>query len=57
MSESVKAWRPLLLLRRRLFIAPGFDAEEVLELPAEMGTSEQMLFSVAVDYKALECTV
>jgi hypothetical protein len=39
------------------FIAPGFDAEEVLELAAEMGTSEQMLFSVAVDYKALECTV
>lgn len=57
MSESIKAWRPLLLLRRRLFIAPGFDAEEVLELAAEMGTSEQMLFSVAVDYKALEFTV
>jgi hypothetical protein len=28
-----------------------------LELSAEMGRSEQMLFSVAVDYKALECTV
>jgi hypothetical protein len=48
--------RPLLLLRRRLFIAPGFDAKEVLELAAEVGTSEQMLLSVAVDYKALECT-
>jgi hypothetical protein len=32
-------------------IAPGFDAEKVLELAAEMGTSEQMLFSVAVDYR------
>jgi hypothetical protein len=49
--------RPFLLLRRRLFIASGFDAEEVLELAAEMRTSEQMLFSAAVDYKALECTV
>jgi hypothetical protein len=30
---------------------------EVLELAAEMGRSEQILFSVAVDDKALEYTV
>jgi hypothetical protein len=45
------------MLAKLAFIASGFDAEEVLELAAEMGTSEQMLFSLAVDYKALECTV
>jgi hypothetical protein len=45
------------MLAKLAFIASGFDAEEVLELAAEIGTFEQMLFSLAVDYKALECTV
>lgn len=40
------------LLAKLAFIAGDFDADE--ELPAEMGTSEKILFSVAVDFKALQ---
>ena len=40
------------LLAKLAFIAGDFDADE--ELPAEMGTSEKILFSVAADFKALQ---
>ena len=40
------------LLAKLAFIAGDFDADE--ELSAEMGTSEKILFSVAVDFKALQ---
>ena len=40
------------MLAKLAFIAGDFDGEE--DLPAEMGTSERILFSVAVDFKALQ---
>jgi hypothetical protein len=42
------------VLAKLAFIAPDFDDESASELPAEMGTSEPILFSVAVDFKALK---
>jgi hypothetical protein len=41
------------MLAKLAFIAPDFEAEEMLDLgtAAEMGSSEQILVSVAVDYK------
>jgi hypothetical protein len=41
------------VLAKLAFIASDFDEESDLELTAEMGTSELILFSVAVDFKAL----
>jgi hypothetical protein len=41
------------VLAKLAFIASDFDEESYLELTAEMGTSELILFSVAVDFKAL----
>jgi hypothetical protein len=42
------------VLAKLAFIAPDFDDESASELPAEMGPSESILFSVAVDFKALK---
>jgi hypothetical protein len=42
------------LLAKLSFIASDFDDESDLDLSADMGTSEQILFSVAVDFKALK---
>jgi len=36
---------------------PGFDAEKGVGACGRNGNVQQMLFRVAVDYKALECTV
>jgi hypothetical protein len=41
------------LLAKLALVAPDFDAGSTSELPAEMGTSPAILFSIAVDYKAL----
>jgi hypothetical protein len=42
------------VLAKLALIASDFDDESASELPAEMGTSEPILFSVAVDFKALK---
>ena len=42
------------LLGKLTLIAPDFDDESASELPGEMGTSPQILFSIAVDFKALK---
>jgi hypothetical protein len=42
------------LLAKLALIAPDFDDESASELPAEMGTSPEILFSIAVDFKALK---
>jgi hypothetical protein len=42
------------VLAKLALIAPDFDDESASELPAEIGTPEQILFSVAVDFKALK---
>jgi hypothetical protein len=40
------------MLAKLAFIAPDYDADEVLEFGmADMGTSEKILISVAIDYK------
>jgi hypothetical protein len=54
-SERVACTRARTLsgmLAKLAFIAPDYDADEVLEFgTGELGTSEQILISVAVDYK------
>jgi hypothetical protein len=42
------------LLAKLALIAPDFDDESASDLPAEVGQSEPILFSVAVDFKALK---
>jgi hypothetical protein len=42
------------VLAKLAFIAPDFDDESASELPAEMGTSPEILFSIAVDFKELK---
>jgi hypothetical protein len=42
------------VLVKLALIAPDFDDESASELPAEMGTSPEILFSIAVDFKALK---
>jgi hypothetical protein len=42
------------VLAKLAFIAPEFDDQSASELPAEMGTSPEILFSVAVDFKTLK---
>jgi hypothetical protein len=42
------------VLAKLALIAPDFDDESASELPGEMGTSPAILFSVAVDFKALK---
>jgi hypothetical protein len=42
------------VLAKLALIASDFDDESASELPAEMGASEPILFSVAVDFKALK---
>ena len=42
------------VLAKLAFIAPDFDDESASELPAELGGSPGILFSVAVDFKALK---
>ena len=42
------------VLAKLALIAPDFDDESALELPAEIGTPEQILCRVAVDFKALK---
>ena len=41
------------VLAKLAFIAPDFNEESASEIPAELGTSEQILYSVALDYKTL----
>jgi hypothetical protein len=54
-SERVACTRARTLsgmLAKLAFIAPNYDADEVLEFgTGEMGTAEQIPVSVAVDYK------
>jgi hypothetical protein len=55
-SERVANTRALTLsgvLAKLALIAPDFTEESASELRAELGTSEQILFSVAVDYRSL----
>jgi hypothetical protein len=42
------------VLAKLALIAPDFDEESASELTAEIGTSEQILFSVAIDYQLVE---
>ena len=42
------------VLAKLALIAPDFDDEWASELPSELGPSEPILFSVAVDFKALK---
>jgi hypothetical protein len=42
------------VLAKLAFIAPDFDDESASELPGDVGTSPEILFSVAVDFKALK---
>ena len=42
------------ILAKLAFIAPDFDDASASELPADMGISPEVLFSVAVDFKELE---
>jgi hypothetical protein len=42
------------VLAKLALIAPDFDDESASELPAEMGTSPEILFSIAVDFKELK---
>jgi hypothetical protein len=42
------------VLAKLAFIAPDFDDESASELPGEMGTSPEILFSIAVDFKELK---
>jgi hypothetical protein len=42
------------VLAKLALIAPDFDDESASELPAEVGTPEQILFSVGGDFKALK---
>jgi hypothetical protein len=42
------------VLAKLALIAPDIDDESASELPAEVGTFEPILFSVAVDFKALK---
>lgn len=45
------------VLAKLAFIAPDLDAETWMKRGAEGGTHEEILYSVAVDYKALTTTV
>jgi hypothetical protein len=42
------------VLAKLALIAQDFDEESTSELPGEMGTSPEILFSVAVDFKELK---
>ena len=42
------------VLAKLALVAPDFDDESASELPAEIGTPEQILFSAAMDFKALK---
>jgi hypothetical protein len=42
------------VLAKLALIAPDVDDQSASELPAEVGTSEPILFSIAVDFKALK---
>jgi hypothetical protein len=42
------------VLAKLALIAPDFDDESASELPGEMGTSPEILFSIAVDFKELK---
>jgi hypothetical protein len=42
------------VLAKLALIAPDFDDESASELPGEMGTSPQILFSIAADFKELK---
>jgi hypothetical protein len=52
-AERKAAWTLSGVLAKLAFIAPDFDDESDSELPAEMGTSPEILFSIAVDFKSL----
>jgi hypothetical protein len=41
------------VLAKLALIASDFDDESASELPGEMGTSPQILFSIAADFKEL----
>jgi hypothetical protein len=51
---NTRAWTLSGILAKLALIAPDVDDEWASELPAEVGTSEPILFSVAVDFKALK---
>jgi hypothetical protein len=51
-NTRARTWEGILA--KLALIAPDFDDESASELPAEAGTSEPILFSVAVDFKALK---
>jgi hypothetical protein len=42
------------VLAKLALIASDFDEESASELPGEMGTSPEILFSIAVDFKELK---
>jgi hypothetical protein len=42
------------VLAKLALIAPDFDEKSASELPGEMGTSPEILFSIAVDFKELK---
>jgi hypothetical protein len=50
---NTRAWTLSGVLAKLALIAPDVDDESASELP-EVGTSEPILFSVAVDFKALK---
>ena len=51
---NTRAWTLSGVLAKLALIAPDVEDEWASELPSEVGTSEPILFSVAVDFKALK---
>jgi hypothetical protein len=50
---NTRAWTLSGVLAKLALIAPDVDDEWASELPSEVGTSEPILFSLAVDFKSL----
>jgi hypothetical protein len=51
---NARAWTLNGVLAKLALVAPDVDDDSASDLPTEVGTSEPILFSVAVDFKALK---